>query len=184
MSSAASSPSASHPVTAHPPHTRRNPPTQPNRVTEAAWRAPTADVSDYFNYGLTERTWRDYTRKVMRFRAEFMYRCGWKGRPGRRGRAMDGGARWDAGEEGGSLASHRPAPLLSSILVSSTSPPPPPPPRNDIEVIGPPAGPHPAADGAVITMAALGAELSGLPAEAVAATLEARRKVGAGRGDG
>jgi hypothetical protein len=48
----------------------------PTRVTEAPWRAPNADISDYFNYSFTERTWRDYQRRVMRFRAEFMYRWG------------------------------------------------------------------------------------------------------------
>lgn len=31
-----------------------------HRVTTAPWRAAGADISDYFNYGLTERTWRQY----------------------------------------------------------------------------------------------------------------------------
>jgi hypothetical protein len=48
-------------------------------VTEAPWRAPNADISDYFNYGFTERGWRDYQKRVMRFRAEFMYRRASKG---------------------------------------------------------------------------------------------------------
>lgn len=42
-----------------------------DRVTEAPWRLPTSDISEYFNYGLTERTWREYQRKIARYRAEF-----------------------------------------------------------------------------------------------------------------
>jgi hypothetical protein len=30
------------------------------RVTTAPWRAAGADISDFFNYGLTERSWRAY----------------------------------------------------------------------------------------------------------------------------
>jgi hypothetical protein len=66
---------AASPPPASPAAPRR--PAPPARVTEAPWRAPNADISDYFNYGFTERTWRDYQRRVMRFRAEFMYR--WPG---------------------------------------------------------------------------------------------------------
>jgi len=29
-------------------------------VTTAPWRTAGADISDFFNYGLTERTWRQY----------------------------------------------------------------------------------------------------------------------------
>jgi pre-mRNA 3'-end-processing factor FIP1 len=37
-------------------------------VTDAPWRVPGTDISDYFNYGLNERTWKEYCRRVMRFR--------------------------------------------------------------------------------------------------------------------
>lgn len=38
------------------------------RVVEAPWRLPNANPSDFFNYGLTERTWRDYCKKVEQYR--------------------------------------------------------------------------------------------------------------------
>ena len=41
-----------------------------DRVIDAPWRNPTANPSDYFNYGMNERTWREYCRKVEQ------YRCG------------------------------------------------------------------------------------------------------------
>jgi len=37
-------------------------------VLETPWRAPNANPSDYFNYGLNERTWREYCRKVEQYR--------------------------------------------------------------------------------------------------------------------
>ena len=37
----------------------------------AAWRLPTANPSDFFNYGMTERAWKDYQRRVLKFRSEF-----------------------------------------------------------------------------------------------------------------
>jgi pre-mRNA 3'-end-processing factor FIP1 len=40
-------------------------------VTTAPWRAAGADISDFFNYGLTERSWRQYQAKVARFRAAY-----------------------------------------------------------------------------------------------------------------
>jgi pre-mRNA 3'-end-processing factor FIP1 len=40
-------------------------------VTTAPWRAAGADISDFFNYGLTERSWRAYTGRVARFRAAY-----------------------------------------------------------------------------------------------------------------
>ena len=41
------------------------------RVHNAAWRLPTANPSDFFNYGMTERAWKDYQRRVLKFRSEF-----------------------------------------------------------------------------------------------------------------
>ena len=43
----------------------------PHRVHNAAWRLPTANPSDFFNYGMTERAWKDYQRRVLKFRSEF-----------------------------------------------------------------------------------------------------------------
>ncbi|KAL6747569.1 hypothetical protein V8C86DRAFT_1305393 [Haematococcus lacustris] len=45
-----------------------------DRVLEAPWRLPTANLRDYFNYDLDERKWREYCRKVEQYRAEFTLR--------------------------------------------------------------------------------------------------------------
>eukprot|EP00775_Hariotina_reticulata_P005207 gene5207-5445_t len=45
-----------------------------DRVTTAPWRAAGADISDFFNYGLTERTWRMYVKRIERFRAAYNVR--------------------------------------------------------------------------------------------------------------
>jgi len=37
---------------------------------EKAWRKPGADISDYFNYGFTEETWKQYCEKQRRMRLE------------------------------------------------------------------------------------------------------------------
>ena len=34
--------------------------------TEKKWRAPKEDITDYFNYGLTEETWKIMTEKVVK----------------------------------------------------------------------------------------------------------------------
>jgi hypothetical protein len=41
------------------------------RVVDAPWRAPGADPTDFFNYGLTLRAWREYAARVARYRLEF-----------------------------------------------------------------------------------------------------------------
>lgn len=41
------------------------------RVTEAAWRVPGVDLADFFNYGLTPYTWKEYCKRVHQFRLEF-----------------------------------------------------------------------------------------------------------------
>ncbi|KAK9842235.1 hypothetical protein WJX81_001925 [Elliptochloris bilobata] len=40
-------------------------------VVEAPWRTPGADPTDFFNYGLTLRTWREYAARIARYRLEF-----------------------------------------------------------------------------------------------------------------
>ena len=40
------------------------------RVVDAPWRAPGADQSEFFNYGLNARTWKEYSGKVKQFQAE------------------------------------------------------------------------------------------------------------------
>lgn len=45
-----------------------------DRVTTAPWRTAGADISDFFNYGLTERTWRQYQSRIARFRAAYEVR--------------------------------------------------------------------------------------------------------------
>eukprot|EP00879_Flechtneria_rotunda_P031320 GHRR01034201.1.p1 GENE.GHRR01034201.1~~GHRR01034201.1.p1 ORF type:complete len:405 (+),score=187.05 GHRR01034201.1:179-1216(+) len=45
-----------------------------DRVTMAPWRAAGADISDFFNYGLTEKTWRRYQLVVARYRAAYNVR--------------------------------------------------------------------------------------------------------------
>jgi len=45
-----------------------------DRVIDAPWRAPNANPSDYFNYGMNERGWREYCRKVEQYRAEYSLR--------------------------------------------------------------------------------------------------------------
>ena len=40
-------------------------------VVDAPWRTPGADPSDYFNYGLTANTWKQYCDSVRQFQLEF-----------------------------------------------------------------------------------------------------------------
>ncbi|KAF6255412.1 hypothetical protein COO60DRAFT_1641514 [Scenedesmus sp. NREL 46B-D3] len=42
-----------------------------DRVTTGPWRAAGADISDFFNYGLTEKSWRQYQRVVAKYRAAY-----------------------------------------------------------------------------------------------------------------
>ena len=39
-----------------------------DRVLDAPWRAPNANPSDFFNYGMNERGWRHYCRNVEQYR--------------------------------------------------------------------------------------------------------------------
>ena len=41
------------------------------RVVDAPWRHPGADVSAFFNYDHSMRTWRDYCKKVEQYRLQF-----------------------------------------------------------------------------------------------------------------
>ena len=43
----------------------------PCRVLDAPWRHPGADVSAFFNYDHSMRTWRDYCTKVEQYRLQF-----------------------------------------------------------------------------------------------------------------
>ncbi len=43
----------------------------PCRVLDAPWRHPGADVSAFFNYDHSMRTWRDYCKKVEQYRLQF-----------------------------------------------------------------------------------------------------------------
>ncbi|KFM28697.1 Glycosyltransferase-like protein LARGE1 [Auxenochlorella protothecoides] len=42
-----------------------------DRVVDAPWRIPGIDPSDFFNYGLNQRTWKEYTARIEKFRQEF-----------------------------------------------------------------------------------------------------------------
>jgi pre-mRNA 3'-end-processing factor FIP1 len=39
-------------------------------LEDKPWRKPGADITDYFNYGFTEETWRAYTERQKRMRFE------------------------------------------------------------------------------------------------------------------
>jgi pre-mRNA 3'-end-processing factor FIP1 len=39
-------------------------------LEEKPWRNPGVDISDFFNYGFTEATWRNYCEKQLRYRAK------------------------------------------------------------------------------------------------------------------
>eukprot|EP00887_Chlorella_sp_A99_P001314 scaffold14.g1314.t1 len=41
-------------------------------VVDAPWRYPGIDPGDFFNYGLNERSWKEYCARVAQFREEFM----------------------------------------------------------------------------------------------------------------
>jgi hypothetical protein len=41
-----------------------------DKLEEKPWRKPGADISDYFNYGFSEETWRLYCRKQIQMRQE------------------------------------------------------------------------------------------------------------------
>lgn len=53
-------------------------------MVDAPWRAPGADPTDFFNYGLTLRGWREYAERVARYRLEFTMQ--------RKIQTLDGGA--------------------------------------------------------------------------------------------
>jgi hypothetical protein len=40
-------------------------------VVDAAWNIPGADPADFFNYGLNQRSWKEYCSKVKKFQLEF-----------------------------------------------------------------------------------------------------------------
>ena len=39
-------------------------------LEDKPWRKPGADITDYFNYGFTEDTWRAYSERQKRLRVE------------------------------------------------------------------------------------------------------------------
>eukprot|EP01029_Cantina_marsupialis_P027640 TRINITY_DN773121_c0_g1_i1.p1 TRINITY_DN773121_c0_g1~~TRINITY_DN773121_c0_g1_i1.p1 ORF type:complete len:167 (+),score=44.86 TRINITY_DN773121_c0_g1_i1:74-574(+) len=43
-----------------------------NNMSRKPWEKPGEDISDYFNYGFDERSWRDYCAKQQKFRREKM----------------------------------------------------------------------------------------------------------------
>lgn len=42
-----------------------------DNLEEKPWRKPGADITDYFNYGFNEHTWKQYCQKQLSLRAEF-----------------------------------------------------------------------------------------------------------------
>jgi len=40
-------------------------------VVDAPWNIPGADPLDFFNYGLSQRSWKEYCAKVKKFQLEF-----------------------------------------------------------------------------------------------------------------
>jgi len=40
-------------------------------VVDAPWNIPGADPADFFNYGLNQRSWKEYCSKVKKFQLEF-----------------------------------------------------------------------------------------------------------------
>lgn len=54
----------------------------PDTVADKPWNKPGEDITDYFNYGFTETTWKEYTNKQKRLREEY----GSKGRKKERSR--------------------------------------------------------------------------------------------------
>eukprot|EP00462_Mataza_sp_D1_P020836 CAMPEP_0175142852 /NCGR_PEP_ID=MMETSP0087-20121206/13062_1 /TAXON_ID=136419 /ORGANISM="Unknown Unknown, Strain D1" /LENGTH=230 /DNA_ID=CAMNT_0016426767 /DNA_START=22 /DNA_END=711 /DNA_ORIENTATION=+ len=47
-----------------------------DKLTDRPWRKPGADLTDYFNYGFDEDTWREYCNKQITFRLNRMGRNG------------------------------------------------------------------------------------------------------------
>ncbi|ORX73688.1 hypothetical protein DL89DRAFT_219539, partial [Linderina pennispora] len=43
-------------------------------LEEKPWRNPGADITDYFNFGFNEQTWRLYCLKQKQLRADFSVR--------------------------------------------------------------------------------------------------------------
>ncbi|EPZ33758.1 Pre-mRNA polyadenylation factor Fip1 domain-containing protein [Rozella allomycis CSF55] len=43
----------------------------PEELEEKPWRKPGADITDYFNYGFTEQTWKQYCQKQRRIRDDY-----------------------------------------------------------------------------------------------------------------
>lgn len=41
------------------------------RVIDAPWRTPGADPGDFFNYGMRERSWKEYCAKVKQYQLEY-----------------------------------------------------------------------------------------------------------------
>lgn len=40
-------------------------------MIDAPWRTPGADPGDFFNYGLRERSWKEYCQKVRQYQLEY-----------------------------------------------------------------------------------------------------------------
>jgi len=56
-------------------HSRRGPTVHPYEIEidsleDKPWRKPTEDITDYFNYGFNEETWKQYCKKQMSLRLE------------------------------------------------------------------------------------------------------------------
>ncbi|KAK2077597.1 hypothetical protein QBZ16_004442 [Prototheca wickerhamii] len=42
-----------------------------DRVVDAPWRLPGIDISDFFNYGMNHRAWKEYCQQIQQYREEF-----------------------------------------------------------------------------------------------------------------
>lgn len=59
-----------------------------DNITDKPWCKPGADITDYFNYGFNETTWRQYCGKQKKLREDYKDKGG---REGGRERERDGG---------------------------------------------------------------------------------------------
>lgn len=58
-------------IAPHATHTRSPVPHAIHRVIDPPWEMPGIDITDFFNYGFTPDTWKDYCAEVHQFRVEF-----------------------------------------------------------------------------------------------------------------
>lgn len=47
-----------------------------DRVVDAPWRLPGIDISDFFNYGMNHRAWKEYCQQIQQYREEFSMQVG------------------------------------------------------------------------------------------------------------